>query len=102
MAAFEKSVVPGGLLIYNSSLIDDKPARTDIRSVPIPVSGISAELGSPKVANMVMLGAVAKLTGAFSAEELVDALRHKLGGAKEGMMKMNREAIDRGMAVAEG
>ena len=36
LAVFEKSVVPGGLLIYNSSLIDVKPTRTDIRVAAIP------------------------------------------------------------------
>ena len=102
LEVFENSVVPGGLLIYNSSLIDVKPARKDIRVCAIPANDIAAELGSAKVTNMVMLGAVAKLTGAFSAEELVDALRHTFGPAKEHLMPKNREAIDRGMAVAEG
>ncbi len=102
MALFEKTIVPGGLLIYNSSLISEKPTRADIRTAAVPVNEICAELESAKVGNMVMLGAVAKLTGAFSAEELVDALRHKLGPAKEHMMPKNRAAIDRGMAVAEG
>lgn len=102
LEVFENSVVPGGLLIYNSSLVDVKPARKDIRVCAIPANDIAADLGSAKVTNMVMLGAVAKLTGAFSAEELVDALRHKFGPAKEHLMPKNREAIDRGMAVAEG
>lgn len=102
LAVFEKSVVPGGLLVYNSSLIEEKPTRTDVRVVAVPVNDIATELGSSKVGNMVMLGAVAKLTGAFSAEELVDALRHKFGPSKEHMMPKNREAIDRGMSVAEG
>ena len=79
LAVFEKSVVPGGLLIYNSSLIDVKPTRTDIRVAAIPANDIAAELGSAKVTNMVMLGAVAQLTGDFTAEELVDAMRHKFG-----------------------
>ena len=56
LAVFEKSVVPGGLLIYNSSLIDVKPTRTDIRVAAIPANDIAAELGSAKVTNMVMLG----------------------------------------------
>ena len=71
LAVFEKSVVPGGLLIYNSSLIDVKPTRTDIRVAAIPANDIAAELGSAKVTNMVMLGAVAQLTGDFTVEELV-------------------------------
>ena len=102
LAVFENSVVPGGLLLYNSSLIDVKPTRSDIRAVGIPANDIAAELGSAKVTNMVMLGAVARLTGAFTAEELVEAMRHKFGPAKEHMMPKNREAIERGMAAAKG
>ena len=102
LAVFEKSVVPGGLLIYNSSLIDVKPTRADIRVAAIPANDIAAELGSAKVTNMVMLGAVAELTGDFTAEELVDAMRHKFGPSKEHMMPKNREAIERGMAAAKG
>ena len=48
------------------------------------------------------LGAVAQLTGDFTAEELVDAMRHKFGPSKEHMMPKNREAIERGMAAAKG
>ena len=102
LAVFEKSVVPGGLLIYNSSLIDVQPTRTDIRVAAIPANDIAAELGSAKVTNMVMLGAVAQLTGDFTVEELVDAMRHKFGPSKEHMMPKNREAIERGMAAAKG
>ena len=102
LAVFEKSVVPGGLLIYNSSLIDVQPTRTDIHVAAIPANDIAAELGSAKVTNMVMLGAVAELTGDFTAEELVDAMRHKFGPSKEHMMPKNREAIERGMAAAKG
>ena len=102
LAVFEKSVVPGGLLIYNSSLIDVKPTSTDIRVAAIPANDIAAELGSAKLTNMVMLGAVAQLTGDFTVEELVDAMRHKFGPSKEHMMPKNREAIERGMAAAKG
>ena len=102
MEQFEKNVVPGGGLLYNSSLIDVKPTRTDIRVAAIPANDIAAELGSAKVTNMVMLGAVAQLTGDFTAEELVDAMRHKFGPSKEHMMPKNREAIERGMAAAKG
>lgn len=101
MALFEKNVVPGGLLFYNSSLIDEKPSREDIRVIPVPVNEIAQELESNKVGNMVMLGAVAQATGAFSEEQLADALRHKLGPSKEKFMPKNMEAIRRGMEVAK-
>lgn len=99
MLLFEKNLVPGGLMLYNSSLIDVQPTRTDIRVVGVPVNQLAAELGSAKVGNMVMLGALNECIKIFTTDELVDALRHKLGPAKEHMMPKNREAIERGMAA---
>lgn len=100
MELFEKSVVPGGLLIYNSSLIDVKPTRTDIQCVPVDCNGIADSLGNSRVANMVMLGALIERTHAFDVELLVEALRHKLGAKKEKLIPMNREAIAKGMEAA--
>lgn len=97
---FETTVVPGGLLIYNSSLIDVKPTRTDITCVPVPCNDIALELGNDRVANMVMLGALMERTKPFDVELLVEALRHKLGARKEKLIPLNREAISRGMVAA--
>ncbi len=100
MELFEASVVPGGLMLYNSSLIDVKPTRTDIVAVPIDCNGIADSLGNSRVANMVMLGALMERTKPFDAELLVEALRHKLGAKKEKLIPLNREAISRGMEAA--
>jgi len=35
---FVPEVIPGGLVIYNSTLIDKKPERDDIRVVAIPLT----------------------------------------------------------------
>jgi 2-oxoglutarate ferredoxin oxidoreductase subunit gamma len=60
---FEHSVMPGGTLIINSSLIERKCSRTDIDVFYIPANEIADELGNNRVANMVMLGAYLKKTG---------------------------------------
>ena len=92
-----------------SVVVSDEPVGSPrvedadvVVAMNIPANDIAAELGSAKVTNMVMLGAVAELTGDFTAEELVDAMRHKFGPSKEHMMPKNREAIERGMAAAKG
>ena len=60
MAKFEQWLKPGGLLIYNSSLIDAKPARADIRAIALPANDIAAECGNERGVNMVALGCLAK------------------------------------------
>lgn len=101
MVLFEKNVVPGGLLLYNSSLIDVKPSRTDIRVIPVPCNDIADEMGNSRVANMVMLGALLECTKPFDTELLVESLRHKLGAKKEKLIPLNREAIQKGMRAAQ-
>jgi 2-oxoglutarate ferredoxin oxidoreductase subunit gamma len=98
---FEAMLKPGGLLFYNSSLIDVKPKRTDITAVAIPANDLAAELGNLKVANMVVLGAVIKKTGIVNVDTAMHVLTEKvLTGKKEKLIPVNRAALDKGMAVA--
>ena len=57
-----------------------------------------AALGSGKVANIVMLGAYNGAAGIFSEEELLAAVRKKLG-KKPQFLGMNEAAVRRGMAL---
>lgn len=61
MTKFEKSLKPGGMLIYNSSLIDIEPARKDIKVVALPCDTICAATNNPRGTNMVALGALLKV-----------------------------------------
>lgn len=101
MALFEKSVVPGGALIYNSSLIDVAPTRTDIKVIPVDSAKIAEQAGNLRSANMVMLGAYTGLTGDFTVGTLMDALRHKMGPSKEKFMKSNQKAIELGIEAVK-
>lgn len=102
MELFEKALVPGGVLIYNSSLIDVKPTRQDIQVMAVPCNDIANDLGSLRSTNMVMLGAYAGVTGEYSVDTLMGALRHKLGPSKEKFMPANQKAIEAGMAAVRG
>ena len=54
---FESLVKPGGTIFVNSSVVDKKVERTDVKAVYVDCIKIADELGNSKVANMVMLGA---------------------------------------------
>lgn len=62
MERFEPTVAPGGLIIYNSTLISQKPQRSDVRVVAVPANEIADELGNTRVANMVLLGSFIEAT----------------------------------------
>jgi len=91
---FEDDVVPGGLIIYNTSLVTRAPKRTDIESIPIPATDIADKLGSLKVANMVVLGAIIEKTGIVTEEAAISALNTVVKHKK--FIPMNIEAIKRG------
>lgn len=93
---FERMVKPGGVLLYNSSLIDKAPARKDIRVIAIPANEIATELGNTRVANMVMLGALITATNPVSIASVEAALKKALPAHRQDLLPMNLQAIARG------
>jgi len=58
LVKYEPRLLPKGLLMFNSSLIDSRETtRQDIELLPVPVNEIAIGNGSPKLANMIALGA---------------------------------------------
>ena len=97
---FEGSVRPGGILIYNSSLIDRAPVRQDLRVLAVPANELAEELGSARVANMVCLGAFLALTGAVSEEAVLQSLRKALPVHRHDLIPLNEAALRRGREIA--
>ena len=97
---FGAKVVSGGLVLVNSSVVKDEFFRADIRTVYVPCEGIAYEIGNPKVANMVMLGAYVAATGALRRETIEEMIVQMFTGAKAKLVPLNIEALHRGMACA--
>lgn len=93
---FEPTLKPGGLLLFNQSLIKSRPKRNDIEAVPIEANIIAEELGSGRIANMVMLGSLVKKTGLLKLESLFKAQRKRFAKASEDQLKLNERALERG------
>lgn len=101
MVKYEPLVRKGGVLVYNSSLISATRARPDdISYVPVPANDIASELGSDRMANMVMLGALVVVTGIVPLEAVSQALREHLPESKRTMLKPNLQALERGAECA--
>ena len=93
---FEPMLKKGGLLILNSSLINSRPTRTDIRVVCVPCNQIAEKIGMDKVASMVALGAFVKLTGAVTLDGVADAMKKVYKWAKPEMLALNKQALQAG------
>ena len=95
---FEPTVKPGGLLLYNSSLVPKTSSRTDIRTIAVPANEIADELGNTRVANMVMLGAFIEATGLVQEENIEKALRAVISERHHHLIPLNMQALERGRA----
>jgi 2-oxoglutarate ferredoxin oxidoreductase subunit gamma len=100
MGKYEPLVKPGGLLIINASLINARSARDDIRSIALPASDIATELGNVRMANMVLLGALAEITGLVSLDTLKAQLEVHLSERQRQWLAPNKKALDRGATLA--
>jgi 2-oxoglutarate ferredoxin oxidoreductase subunit gamma len=90
---FEKIVVPGGVLIMDSDLVNREPVRTDIDVIKIPAQTAAEEVGSKKIANMILLGALVQKTGILPMEALLHALKEH---GKEQFYELNKKALEKG------
>ncbi|AEF81206.1 2-oxoacid:acceptor oxidoreductase family protein [Leadbettera azotonutricia] len=86
----------GGLMLINSSLVKDEPKRKDIKTIKIEASGIAEKIGNIRFANMVALGAIAKLTGALKLTEIEAILKNFFTPDKHKFVPLNVEAIRAG------
>jgi len=93
---FLPRVKPGGLVLYNSSIITEELSRTDVKSVAIDATNIAANMGNDRVQNMVLIAGFLKATDLFTKEDVRAALEDKFGGKPE-LLALNMEAIEKGM-----
>ncbi len=96
LTRFEPTVVPGGHIFVNSSIVDIKAQRKDVTAVYVPCLEIAEDLGNVKVANMVMLGAFIGATKLLRTDTIREMLAHMFTGPKAALVELNVEALRRG------
>ncbi len=98
---FESYVIPGGLLLVNSSLITEKVKREDVRVAYIPANDLAAECGNSRAANMVMLGAYLAITKMVQQENVIEAFRKVFGAKAEKLIVLNVRALEKGAEAVQ-
>jgi 2-oxoglutarate ferredoxin oxidoreductase subunit gamma len=81
--------------------VHTESARTDIEIVAVPTSGLAESLGSIKVANMIMLGALVRASGMISYETMVENLVELLGKGRAKLLDLNQRALAVGYDYAK-
>ena len=93
LAKFGPTVLPGGIIVYDSSVISEAPPVAEgVTLVPVPFTEIAHDLGKAVVKNMVALGAVCAATRILPEESVLSVIRSRLK-ADCAMMELNEEAF---------
>jgi 2-oxoglutarate ferredoxin oxidoreductase subunit gamma len=92
---YEPLVAPGGLLAYNSSLINQESTRTDITILPVPASELADELGNLRLANIIMLGAVLATRPVLPFAALKHGIEGHIPAHRRNLLELNLKALDK-------
>jgi 2-oxoglutarate ferredoxin oxidoreductase subunit gamma len=93
---YEPLVKPGGVLVYNSSIIDRKPVRKDIKVVEVPANEIAEKLGDRRMTNMVCLGALLANLSVLKTEAILNAWQKHLPARMQKLLTTNQQAMEEG------
>ncbi len=97
---FGPAVRPGGVIVYDSTVIPEPPSfDTSVKVIGVPCTEAAMDIGKRLIKNIVALGAFVAATEILPAEALLSVMEDKLG-ADCTMLAMNTEAFNRGMAAA--
>ena len=91
---FAAQVGPGGTIIYGREGWPEDLAIPQAQVICIPASEIADKLGSAKVANVVMMGALLEETECLSSTTAMKVLESKVKNAA--LLELDRQALEAG------
>jgi len=98
---FEKTVKPGGLLLYDPNGITRHPERKDINIYQIAAADKATEIGISKLFNMIVLGGFLKYKPIVQEEFIHKGLEKSLPVRHHGLIPENEKAIKIGMEIVK-
>lgn len=90
---YENSVVPGGKIFVDSTLIGRKVQRDDVEVFYVPASGLANEKNLSTLANMIITGKVIKEVPELSSDNLEAALSKVISARHSDMLQYNLDAL---------
>ena len=93
---YEDSVVPGGKIFVDSTLIDRKVKRDDVDVYYIPSTKLASDNDMPTLANMIIAGKLLEVTGGFEEEAVNAALGKVISAKRADMLATNLKAMQIG------
>lgn len=93
---FEDSIIEGGLLLLDSSLVDRKSNRTDINVFEVPATQMASDMGFGNLANMILIGKWLKESQAMSFDMIKQALNKVVSAKRQNLIEINIKALEKG------
>ena len=94
---YEKEVVPGGMILVDSAMVDRKVERTNVRAVYIPATTLASQLGTPGLANMVLVGKLMKECPELAGGSIEEVLHKVISARHADLFESNLNAVKKGM-----
>jgi 2-oxoisovalerate ferredoxin oxidoreductase beta subunit len=91
---FAHEVVSGGVILYNGASVPADFVAPEVQVIAIPASEIADRLGSTKVTNIVMMGALLEETECLAPGTALSVLEDKV--KKLDLLEIDRKAITAG------
>ncbi|MDR0790932.1 MAG: 2-oxoacid:acceptor oxidoreductase family protein [Methanomassiliicoccaceae archaeon] len=98
---FENTVVPNGLIIVDSSIVDEKVKRKDVRAIYLPATRLASDNGLKGMANMVMAGRLFRETKFCSEDKFFEGIRKSVPARKQDLQDKNLAAVKIGIESGE-
>lgn len=101
MDKFEKTVKPGGLLIYDGNGITRHPERKDIKICRVDAAAEAAKMGNTKIFNMIVLGGYLKMNPIVELDNVMAGLKKSLPSRYHHLLPANEQGILKGQEIVQ-
>ena len=90
---YEDTVVPGGTIYVDSTLVERKVRRTDVTVHYIPATRLASDNGTPTLANMIIVGKILSDRGEMEGDSILAALKKVVSARHADMLEYNLSAM---------
>ena len=93
---YEQAVQPGGTIFVDSTLVERKVERSDVKAIYVPATRLAVESDMTSLANMILTGRILTEMGEFDADGVQAALKKVVSAKHPEMFDLNLKALQIG------
>ena len=93
---YEPKVEPGGYIFVDSTLIERKVQRDDVKVYYVPATRLASDIGASTLANMILVGKLLQELGDYNEETVEAALKKCISARHADLLDLNRKAMETG------